>query len=111
MPKRIVQDLDNNGLKDAKIQLKSDQEPSIVNVQSMIQEIRPGMVIPTNRPVGESECNGRVENAIRRIQEKVRALRHQVKQGINEKILDEALIMAWMVRWAAEIIPKYSPGG
>ena len=83
LPKRIIQDLDNNGMKDAKTQLKSDQEPAIVNVQTAIQELRPGMVIPTNSPVGESQSNGRVENAIKTIQEKTRTLRHQVEHGIG----------------------------
>ena len=52
LPIRMVQALDNNGLKVAKIQLKSDQEPAIVNIQTAVQEIRPGTVIFTNRPVG-----------------------------------------------------------
>lgn len=67
LSRRIIQDLDNNGLKDAKIQLKSDQEPAIANLQTEIEELRSGMVIPTNSPVGESQCNGREENTTRRI--------------------------------------------
>ena len=55
LPRRMVQDLDNNGMRGAKIQLKSDQEPSIVNIQTAVQEIRPGMVVLTNSPVGESQ--------------------------------------------------------
>ena len=108
-PERMVQDLDNAGMRHTKIQLKSDQEPAIVSVQRAIQDMRPE-VIPTNSPVGESECNGRVENTIRRIQEKVRVLRHQIEQGIRDTILDDAPIMAWMVRWSAELLSKYSPG-
>ena len=67
-------------------------------------------VIPTNNLVGKSERNGRVENTIRRVQEKFKASRHQVEQGIKEKIPDEAPIMFWLVRWAAEVISKYAPG-
>ena len=110
LPTRIVQDLDNNGMKDAKIQLKSDQEPSIVNVQIAVQDIRPGMVIPTNSPVGESQCNGRVENTIRRIQEKTRALRHQLEHNIKCRIPDDSPIMSWLVKWAAELLSKYAAG-
>ena len=108
--KRMVQDLDNNWTRDAKIQLKSDQDSFIVNVQTAIQEIRSGMVIPTNSPVGESQCHGRVQNAIRRIQEKVRVLRHQLESCITCKILDDAPIMSWMGRWAAELFSIYAPG-
>ena len=60
--------------------------------------------------MGESECNGRVENAIRRIQEKVRVFRHQFEQGLKASIPDEFPVMAWMVRWAAELLSKYAPG-
>ena len=108
LPERIVQDLDNIGLGHERIQLKTDQEPAIVTVQRTIQELRPG-IIPTNSPVGESECNGRIENTIRRVQEKIRARRHQVEQGMKEKIPDEAPIMSWLVRWVAEPVSKYSP--
>ena len=109
LPKRIVQDLNNTGYENSRIQLKSDQEPSIVALQTAIQEFKTG-VIPINSPVGESESNGRVENAIRRVQEKVRVLRHQVEQNIKEPIDDNAPIMAWLIRWAAEFISKYSVG-
>ena len=89
--------------------MKADQEPSIVALQTAIQEMRPD-VIPTNSIVGEPESNGRVGNAIRRVQEKLRVLRHQVEQGIGQKIWDGAPVMAWMRRWAAEFISKHSPG-
>ena len=109
LPEKMVQDLDNIGLMHETIQMKSDQEPSIITVQKPIQELRPN-VIPTNSPVRESECNGRVENTIRRVQEKVRTLRHQLEQGIGDKIPDDAPIMSWLVRWAAELISKYATG-
>ena len=59
VPKRILQDLENTGLGQARILLKTDQEPSIVCVQRAIQELKPD-VVPINSPVGESACNGRV---------------------------------------------------
>ena len=65
LPRRIAKDIDNCGTKDARIQVKSDQEPAIVNVQEEIRDIRKGKTICTNSPVGESECNGRAENAVR----------------------------------------------
>ena len=107
---RLIQDWDNCGFKDIRIQLKTDQEPAMISLQGAIQNLRPTEVIPVNSPVGESESNGRVENAIRRVQEKSRALRHQLESNIKMKILDSTPIMAWLVRWAAELISKYSCG-
>ena len=109
LPKRIPQDLDMCGYKDITIQFKSDQEPAIVNLQIATQEVRQG-VIPTNSPVGESDSNGRVEGAIRRVQEKVRALRHHSACGIQQRLPDDSPIMAWSIRWAGEFISKYSVG-
>ena len=110
LPRRLVQDWDNCGLKDARVVFKTDQEPAMTSIQIAAQELRPKAIIPVNSPVGESEANGRAQNTIRRIQEKTRALRHSVEQGIGEKIPDEAPIMAWLVRWSAELLSKYSSG-
>ena len=69
LPDKMVQDKDNIGIRHHKIQLKADQELAIVNVQRTTQEIKPNL-IPMNTPAGEPECHGRVENTIRRIQER-----------------------------------------
>ena len=110
LPARLIQDWDDCGFKEVVIQLKTDQEPSMINLQAAIQSQRPKGIIPVNSPVGESESNGRVENAIRRVQEKTRALRHQLESNIKQKILGCNPIMSWLVRWAAEVLSKYSCG-
>ena len=66
LPKRMAQDLDNCGYADVKMQLKSDQEPAVVNLRIAMQDTRPQAIL-TNSLVGESESNGRVERAIRRM--------------------------------------------
>ena len=109
LPKRIVQDWDNNGMEDALIQFKTDQEPAIVQLQAAIQEIRTVPVLPVNSPVGESESNGRVENAIKRVQEKIRSLRSQIEHNTRQGIRDDTPIMAWLVRWAVELISRHAP--
>ena len=88
VPKRVLQDLENNGLGKTRILLKSDQEPAIVCVPNAIQDLKPE-IVPINSPIGESTCNGRVENTIRRVQEKIRVLRHQLENGIGEKLPDD----------------------
>ena len=83
VPNRIIKDIDNMGYGEVTIQIKSDQEPSIVAVQEHIRLNRKASTIPTNSPVGESECNGRAENAIRRVKEKTRTLMAQLEDGIG----------------------------
>ena len=64
VPRRVLQDLSNTGMQNVKLHIQTDQEPSIVNVQFAIQELSVDRIIPLNTPVGESEWNGRVEDAI-----------------------------------------------
>ena len=110
VPRRILPDLANNGMQSMKIHVKTDQEPAMVNIQIALQDLNPDRVIPINSTVGGSECNGRIGNAIRRVQEKVRALRHHIEHNIKYKIPDDAPVMSWLVRWAVELLSKYVVG-
>ena len=79
VPKRVLQDLEKNGLIQSRVMIQADQEPATVCVQNVIQELQPDM-IPINSPLGEPACNGRVENCVRRVQEKTRTLRSKVER-------------------------------
>ena len=93
-----------------KPKFKRDQEASIVALQSEVQRIRTSRTIPVNGPVGESECNGRVENAIRRIQDKARTLKAQIEGETGSKIDNKEALMSGRVRWAGELATKFSLG-
>merc|ERR1712214_107839 len=108
--RRIVRDIDNSGHKHVKLKIKSDQEASIVALQHEIQRLRDSRTIPINSPVGESESNGRVENAIRRVQDKTRTLRAQIEGETGLEIGKMEGLMSWLIRWAAELVTKYSVG-
>ena len=110
VPSRMSRDIDNMGHKDVIVQIKVDQERVIVAVQEYIRLNRTSPTIPTNSPVGESECNGRAEDATRRVKEKARILIAQMEDGIQEKIEKGSNIIPWIVRWAGELISKYTPG-
>ena len=106
--RRIARDIDNLGHKDVKIMIKSDQEAAMVALQGEVQRLRTAKTIPINSPVGESESTGRVENAIKRIQDKVRTIKCHVETeaGISLDKVDD--IMSWLVKWAGELISKYA---
>ena len=68
---QILEDLDTCGLDGCRIVLKSDQEPSIVEVQNKIAELRRqahshGTIIE-NSKVGDSNSNARIERAIQEL--------------------------------------------
>ena len=110
LPKRTEKDIDNCGTKGVQVQAKSDQEPAVVAVQEEIRHLRRGNTICVNSFVGESERNGRAENAIRRVEVKVRTLRSFI--GSNTKRMTDmnGPFATWLIRWAGEILTKYAPG-
>ena len=111
LAKRIAKDIDNCGTKDARIQVKTDQEPAIVNLQEEVRELRRGKTICTNSPVGESECNGRAENAVRQVQVKVRTFRAAMEAKTTIKLDMSRPFTTWLIRWVGEVLTKYSVGG
>ena len=72
--------------------------------------MRRGKTICVNSPVGESECNGRAENAIRRVEVKVRTLRSFIEEQTKSKIDMNRPFATWLIRWAGEILKKYTRG-
>ena len=72
------------GYAGARIILKCDQESPIAAVQQEVVKNRPDVAtVPRHSPVGESQSNGRVENAIRRVQEQVRAFTIRLKHALS----------------------------
>ena len=108
--RRIAQDIDNVGHKDVKVMVESDQEHAMVALQKEVQRIRSAKSIPVNSPVGESERNGRIENTIRRVEDKFRTFKSHVETEAKITIEQDSPIHTWMVRWSGELISKYSPG-
>ena len=61
-----------------------------------------GEVILENSPVGESQSNGFVENAIREVQNQVRKLKNQLELNSASEISSKSPIVPWLVRYAAQ---------
>ena len=76
----MSKDIDNCGNRSSKLQIKSDQEPATVAVQEETRRSRTGHTICTNSLVGEPECNGRAENAVRRVEVKFRTLKADLER-------------------------------
>ena len=79
-------------------------------MQEEIRELRRGRTIYVNSPVGESECNGRAENAIRRVEVKVRTLRSFIEEQTRSKVDMTRPFATWLIRWAGEILTRYTKG-
>ena len=72
---KIKDDIEEFGYFGARVRIKSDQEPAIVDVQRSVIAKRgnapTGLV---NSPVGDSQSNGRVENAIKKVRNVVKTI-------------------------------------
>ena len=78
--------------------------------QEEIRELRRGKTICVNSPVGESECNGRTENAVRRVEVKVGAVRSHVEDKIKATLGRKRPFATWIIRWAGGVLTKYARG-
>lgn len=110
VPRRVFHVLVDNGMQYVILHVETDQGFAVIQLQTSIQELHPNRIVPPNSPVGEPECNGRVETGIIKVQEKASAIRQQAEYNIQSKALDEALVMSWLVGWAVEFISKYAVG-
>ena len=72
---KIKDDIEEFGYGGAPVRIKSDQEPAIVDVQrAVIAKRGNAPTIPVNSPVGDSQSNGRVENAIKKVRNMVKTI-------------------------------------
>ena len=72
--------------------LKAAKEVAIADVQRQVVANRSGETVPMNSPVGESQSNGRVENAVQRV---------QGQRRLSTSIRSSDTIFPWMVEWSA----------
>ena len=89
------------------VTLKSDQEPSTLNLKRVVAATRSAPTIPVETPVRQSKSNGDVERAIRTWQGQFRTMRHHLESRLKCKLDKGGAIMHWLISWAAELINKY----
>ena len=103
---QVAYDLQTVGLANERIVIKSDQEPSIIEMQRAVaaQRAGHGSTAIENSRVGDSNSNGRVERAIQDFKGLVRTLRSDLESKIGVKIELSHPIVPWMVRHASHLI-------
>ena len=65
--------------------LKADQEVAVSHVQRQVVAARADETVPMNSPVGESQSNGRVENAVQRVQGLIRTLKDALERRFEHE--------------------------
>ena len=101
-----IEDLEYGG---ALVRLKSDQEPAIVDVQRAVIATRGSApTIPVDSLVGDSQSNGRVENAIKKVRNMVETIFSSLESKWGIRVTRDHPVYPWMFEWAADLITKYA---
>ena len=94
-----------------KIIMKSDGEPAIKDLKNLIKAQRmKDQTIMEESPSGESQSNGKAENAIREIEGMIRTWKEHLESKYGVKIDIDNPIFPWLVRFAGEIITRFKKG-
>ena len=121
-----------NEMEHGKIILKCDQEPAILELQagvrterakapeetskhfkslrSLDDEIEGLEIIPEHSPVGESQRNGAVENAMKRLHRHIRTIKLPLEHSLGEKFDVGPDLWHWLVECAANMFNRFRIG-
>ena len=100
-------DIEEFGYGGAPVRIKSDQEPAIVDVQrAVIAKRGNAPTVPVNSPVGDSQSNGRLENAMVRTMVKTILSSLESKWGV--RVTRDHPVYLWVFEWAADLMTRYA---
>ena len=106
--RRVVADLRVLGFK--RVNLRTDQEPSILQLKEAVAQAWHGEVVPEESPVGESQSNGGAEAGVRSVEGMTRTLRAALEGRYSLTVHQSEHVMAWLVDHAATLLHRYGPG-
>ncbi len=90
--------------------MKSDGEPAVVARRNAVAGYHGGRVSPEAPAKGESQSNGRVEEAGKTVREFARVLKEQIEEKADMEIDSGMAIVLWLVRWAVMLVSRYLVG-
>ena len=90
----------------SRVVLKADQEVAIPDEQRQVVAARSDETVPMNSPVGESQSNGRLENAVQRVHGLIRTPKDALVRRLNTRSRSSVPIFAWMVECSAGLITR-----
>jgi hypothetical protein len=108
--------------------IKCDQEPAIIDVTKEVKislfqelqeyaknvsvegveiefaELKEPVITTEHSPVGESQANGRIENAVGRVQGQIGALHLDLEEHLKIKLEHNHPIWPWLIEYAAQTL-------
>ena len=109
---KIKDDIEEFGNVGALVRVKSDREPAIVEVQrAVIAKRGSARTTPVNSPVGDSQSNGRVENATKKVRNQVKTILSVWGQNGRVRVARDHPVYPWVFEWAADLMTRYAHVG
>ena len=93
-----------------RVVMKDDQEPAIKALREAVR-LESGMeILNEESPVGDSQSNGGIENAVQDAQGQIRTTKLGLERRLERKVKASHPILAWLVRHAVACITRYRVG-
>ena len=96
-----------------KMILKSDQEKAMTALFERLRRLRnqsDEQTLEENSPVGESQSNGVVEEAIKEVEEMMATLLSSLEESLGGRLPQECAAVAWAVEYAAVVMNYFKVG-
>ena len=103
----ILQDLESAGYGGCRICIRSDQENLIKKVKTKIIMARQGETVPQESPVRESQCNGKMEQAVKAFEGQLRTFMCALETETGIKIRPNSKAYGYMTTWACTVLTRY----
>ena len=90
--------------------VKSDNEPVLNTIREQVAASRKASTRAEHSPVGSSQSNGSIENAVRKIQGQVRSIKLSLESRYGCKVLINHYMTYWLANHAALCINRFEIG-
>ena len=99
-----------DGLGYTEVILKSDGEPSIVQVLELVKRRRPQRTILQNPPAYDPASNGIAEKAVQEIMEQTRAVKLGLESHVKSELHKGSVVREWIVEHAYYLLNHFQVG-
>ena len=109
--RRVKAFLSEMGYDNLDVTLKSDQEPSIMDVVNEVIRLRSTVrTLKQQSLVGSSASNGVVERGALTVEGQIRVIKDAFENRIATKIASNRNVLSWLVEFAGVLINRYEVG-
>ena len=94
----------------ADIIIKSDNEPVLNTIRQQVAAARNAATRGEHSPVGSSQSNGSIENAVKKLEGQIRSIRLSIESRYNCKLPINHFMTYWIANHAAFCINRFEIG-